>query len=123
MFVLLLRSFFPLHLIHTYRELSLLGEEGNKEVSDLSWSLCVVCVSIVCVFILQNESVPNFTQNFLQIDRSGYALKAFSPSSSLRSLLDFPPLSFPSPFLSLLLSPSLLFPLSFPSPPFLSLPT
>ena len=66
--------FFPLHLIHTYRELSLLGEEGNKEVSDLSWSLCVVCVSVVCAFILQNESVPNFTQNFLQIDRSGYAL-------------------------------------------------
>ena len=64
-----------LHPIHAYRELSLLGEEGNKEVSDLSWSLCVcVCVSVVYVFVLQNKSVPNFTQNFLQIDRSGSAL-------------------------------------------------
>lgn len=42
----------PLHLIHAYRELSLLGEEGNKEVSDLSWSLCVcVCVLALCMFL------------------------------------------------------------------------
>ena len=40
-----------LYLIHTYRELSLLGEEGNKEVSDLSWVCVCVCVLALCMFL------------------------------------------------------------------------
>ena len=52
---LLQYCFFPhtIHLIHTYRELSSLGEEGNKEVSELSRLLCM-CV-LACVSLTEQK--------------------------------------------------------------------